>query len=80
MFVTHSIVHADSLTANAHYACPICEVHSNDRWDTSVDPSLYNGDNVRKLSVMKEQAALKATKRNIDRKKGCINMLLVDIR
>ena len=65
--------------ANAHYACPICEVHSNDRWDTSVDAGRYNGDNVRKLSVMKEQAALKATKRNVDRKKGCINMPLVDI-
>ena len=63
----------------ANNACPICEVHSNNRGKTSVDTGRYNGDNARKLSVMKEQTALKATKRNVDCKKGCINMPLVDI-
>lgn len=65
--------------AHSYYACPICEVHSNDRWNTTVDAGIYNGDNVRKLSVIKELAALKATKANADRKKGCINMPLINI-
>ena len=65
--------------ANSNYTCPICEVHSRDRWDTSIDASEYNGDNVRKLSVMKTKAAIKATKKNADSKKGCVNMPLINI-
>ena len=65
--------------ANSNYACPICEVHSRDRWDTSINASEYNGDSVRKLSVMKTQAAIKATKKNTNSKKGCVNMPLINI-
>lgn len=62
-------------SANANYACLWCEIHKSNRWKTSVDASMYNGKNIRKLATMKRQVANKT----VDGKKGCINMPLLDI-
>lgn len=68
--------------ANAHYSCLWCEIHQQDRWDTSIDAGKYNGDNLRNLSTMKHQASMRPSRRSkvtVDSKKGCINPPLLEI-
>ena len=65
--------------ANSHYACIWCEIHAHNRWDTSVDASKYNGENMRKLADIKRKASLRPSQKNADSKKGCTEQPLLEI-
>lgn len=61
--------------ANSNYACLWCKIHKSNRWDMSVSNDQYNGENMRTLHEMKECVKQKG----IDKKKGCIDLPLIDI-
>ena len=64
---------AKFIQSNFMYSCVI--YISECRWDMSVSNDQYNGENMRMLHEMKECVKQKG----IDKKKGCIDLPLIDI-